>query len=471
VVFADLNNDGLLEIIAVSRFNGVYAWNHDGTSLPGWPFISNYITSASPAIGDVDGDNAPEIAVAGSYYFYLLRSNGSVCPGWPKSINGVWPGSPALYDIDNDGTLEIIVAYNGTGSAPSVLYVFNMDGTIAAGWPRTVGGAVKGSPAVADIDGDGYVEIVLSGNFDHNVYIWRHNGEPYPGWPQHDNEFSEAYCSASVGDLDNDGDMEIVSAGGSKIFVRHHDGTTAAGWPRSASTTIDGSPALADIDGDGDLEIFVGSSMGGMAYVWHHNGAFVQGWPVNTGGSGQILIDGSVAPTPAIGDVDGDGEVDIVIADCDSHNVYAFSKNGVPLANGWPKVVPEAYQYVASPAIGDIDKDGTVEVAIGTRGGFVYLWREQAAYDENTMEWPMFRHDLQQTGWYEGLRRGDLDGDGRVDLADYSELRNCLAGPGLHMPSDRCGPALFARADLDGDDDVDIRDYAVFQLTFAPRPK
>ena len=67
VAFADLNNDGLLEVIAVSRFNGVYAWNHDGTLLTGWPFLSSRITSDSPAIGDMDGDSVPEIAVAGNY--------------------------------------------------------------------------------------------------------------------------------------------------------------------------------------------------------------------------------------------------------------------------------------------------------------------------------------------------------------------------------------------------------------------
>lgn len=324
VTLADLDRDGRLEVIANSLFDGVYVWNHEGQPFPGWPFSSSYVASASPAVADLDGDGSLEIAVTANYRLYVFRTNGTLYPGWGGFLPGVWPGSAALYDLDRDGDLEILAAYNAYGATPAGLYVWHHNAILVSGWPQFVTEPVKGTPAVADLDSDGEPEIVLSGNFDHNVYVWRADGTTFPGWPQHDDEFSEAYCSASIGDVDADGDMEIVSAGGSKLFVRHHDGTIAPGWPRNTITTIDGSPALADIDDDGDLEIFLGNPMGGQAYGWHHDGTYVKGWPIQLRGPGQIMIDGNVAPTPAVGDVNGDAKIDIVIASGDSHEVYAL---------------------------------------------------------------------------------------------------------------------------------------------------
>ena len=430
--------------------------------------MSSYVAKASPAVADLDGNGSLEIVVPGNYRCFVLRIDGTLYPGWGGFVHGSWPGSPAVYDLDGDGDLEILAAYNKYGSTPPRLRVWHHNGTRVAGWPRSISEPVKGSPAIADLDGDGEPEIVLAGNFDHNVYVWRANGQDFPGWPQHDDEFSDAYCSASVGDLDNDGDLEIVSAGGTKVFVRHHDGTIAAGWPRSAMTSIDGSPALGDVDGDGDLEVFMGASLGRYAFGWHHNGTNVFGWPIQITGPGRIMIDGSVAATPAIGDINGDGEMEIVVASANSHEVFAFRWDGVPIVGDWPKRLDEQYQFIASPALGDVDGDGDIEVAIGTRDGAVYLWDEAGAFTQDRIEWPMFRHDLHQTGGYEWPPLGDLDANGRVDLDEFAIFIILMAGTSINVPPDGCARQQFVSADLDGDDDVDMADHATFQSAFAP---
>jgi hypothetical protein len=186
------------------------------------------------------------------------------------------------------------------------------------------------------------------------------------------------------------------------------------------------------------------------------------------------MIDGSVVPTPAIGDINGDGEIDIVVASGNSHEVFAFRWDGVPIAGDWPKRLDEQYQPIASPVLGDVDGDGDIEVAIGTRGGVVYLWDEAGAFNGDRIEWPMFRHDLHQTGWYESGGEhcvpADIDGDGDVDLDDWVAFldcmddkctNTCLTGPATDVPE------ACRASDLDCDDAVDLRDVALFQDVFV----
>ncbi len=107
------------------------------------------------------------------------------------------------------------------GSDDGKVYAWHADGTAVTGWPRTTGGAVGCSPALADLDGDGKPEVIIGSN-DGNVYAWQ------------------------------------------------ADGTLAAGWPRATGSPVQGSPAVADVDGDGRMEVFV-ACLAGSVYAWKCN--------------------------------------------------------------------------------------------------------------------------------------------------------------------------------------------------------
>ena len=133
------------------------------------------------------------------------------------------------------------------------------------GWPRSTGDAIYGSPALADLDGDGDLEVVV-GSYDWKVYAWHHDGTDVsfagaPGWPL--DTQGAVHSSPVVGDLDGDGDLEVVvGSSDGNVYAWHHDGTAVTpygspGWPRHVGAAVSGSPSLCDVDGDGDLEVVV----------------------------------------------------------------------------------------------------------------------------------------------------------------------------------------------------------------------
>lgn len=116
-VLGDMDGDGDLEI-ALAGTNRFYLWNHDGTPVDGWPIIlplMNAISAVSPVIGDIDGDGECEVVATDllNGNIYAFEMNGTMVPGFPIKANGAITATPVIADIDWDGKNELIVA---TGS-------------------------------------------------------------------------------------------------------------------------------------------------------------------------------------------------------------------------------------------------------------------------------------------------------------------------------------------------------------------
>ncbi|MFC1594139.1 FG-GAP-like repeat-containing protein [Candidatus Omnitrophota bacterium] len=329
---ADIDNDGDKEIIVGSYDDKVYAWHHDATPVAGWPIVTDSDIHASPAIVDIDGDSDLEIVVATTSPGYVIAGSvyiwhhdGTPVEGWPQrplNIRDSFYASPAVVDLDNDGMKEIII-----GSNFADFYVWHADGTIMEGWPVDTNAfyGVDASAAVADLDGDSDLEIIVGLTFDYsshkaNVYAWHHDGSVVAGWPQETLETYENFeSSPAVADLDGDGVLEIAVASSFRgLYLWHANGTSVEGWPAQEMSIYNNhrsSPAIADIDDDPDLEIVIGSSDANV-YAFNYDASLVTGWPTPTGGS--------VASSPAIADIDNDGVLEIVVGSGD-HKVYAWS--------------------------------------------------------------------------------------------------------------------------------------------------
>lgn len=272
----DVDRDGRNEVFAVSKDGRVYAWNHDGSPLlaanPDGRFATVAgFTRSSPAIGNLDADFDLEIVltdVMGG--LFVWNPDGSSLPGFPKAYGVSFYNSPVLGDVDGDGRLEI-VAVSQSGS--NNVHCLRGDGTELPGFPFTVtnkSAAVSPSPALADFDSDGRLEIVIAANdlvtTNSKVHVYRHNGTVYPGWPQLAGSDSES--SPVVGDFDGDGVPDIAHGGqGGVLRGWRANGVELVGFPLTIGDFVRATPTVADIDADGDLDLVI-ASWDKSVYVW-----------------------------------------------------------------------------------------------------------------------------------------------------------------------------------------------------------
>lgn len=393
VSFADINNDGYLEIIAGSTDNTVHIWDYLGNELSGWPITLPSMVQSKVAIGDIDNNGDLEIVIAArDGYVYVYHHNGTIFTGWPQNANGVIGlVAPALFDLDQNGDLEIIMPQMQSGQ-PGHVYVWHHDGQVYTGWPQNTDYLAVATPAVADIDNDGLFEIVALSYY--SVYVWDQDGNVKPGWPRLNVAGGMSYAQPVLADIDDDGDLEVLhsyyTSGQSYVGIYHHDGTNFTSWPQTypgpqAYTT----PVTADIDADDDLEIFGGghsSSLGAR----HHTGSQVAGWPVTV-----TMLECS----PIVFDLDNDGDREVLLGDnLTPGSFYAYQGNG-SLVPDWP-VATTAATMVNSAAVGDVDLDGDIEIALVVLDGTVNLWTlDSIPYRGYLTDWGTYFHDIWNTGW------------------------------------------------------------------------
>ncbi|HWZ87222.1 MAG TPA: S8 family serine peptidase, partial [Polyangiaceae bacterium] len=229
---ADVNGDGRSEL-AVGYGPTVQLLQGDGTALPGWPqnvdvHGGGSLTQFSPAIGDITGDGKPEVVVSNVNNEILAWSaQGVLLTGFPKTIGTATRNRIALADIDGDGVKDIVAA-DDTGS----IKVLRSNGSLVPGFPVSVGSGIQENPSVADLDHDGKPEIVsvIDGTL---ITVVSSTGVVKPGWPK-----SGSFFFKGIGDLDGDGNLEIVTGGVHQVTAFRLDGSVVAGWPKDLGDTF-----------------------------------------------------------------------------------------------------------------------------------------------------------------------------------------------------------------------------------------
>jgi hypothetical protein len=187
------------------------------------------------------------------------------------------------------------------------------------------------------------------------------------------------------------------------------------------------SPTLGDVDGDGQLEVvagtkrvIVGSSTYNYLHAWRADGTVLPGWPVVQTPATTAFFGFGAA---ALADIDDDGNAEIIASSDDSGNslfaLKAYHHDGSAVA-GFPKPTADIGAFASNTAaLGDVDGDGLLELAWIDKKSNLYLW-DLAGSAAAKMQWPMFHHDATHLG----LNLNDVDNDGVSDEND-----NCLAIP------------------------------------------
>ncbi len=259
------------------------------------------------------------------------------------------------------------------------------------------------SPAVADIDGDGDMEIVAA---RHSVlYVYHHDGSlnwqtafGYSASNSPEHGATRMWASPVVGDMDGDGRMEIAvggdsdSTGSINICVYDHQGELRAGWPRQFGNTEVRSIAAADVDGDGILEILVNKTGSGpTTAVYELNGSLHANWPQVSASCdppdpAEPCWDfGGYNQNIGAGDLDGDGVMD-VISTYDAIGFGVFWGDGRPFPTaadfsdpvitaveayhdielsqqGWGTGDRSEFTY-SPPVVADVDADGQMNIVL-----------------------------------------------------------------------------------------------------------
>ncbi len=393
VLLADLDGDGDLEILSGSTDQFFYVWQHDGTLMPGWPVNLGGMIQSKAAAADLDGDGDLEIIVntrAGQ--LHVLHHDGTTLSGWPQP-SGMTGGfrAPTVYDLDNDGIPELMI-----GGATQVT-AWRVDGSVMPGFPQPVGATITSTLAVGDITGDGLPEIFAE-SLNGLLYSFQIDGTTTPGWPANFG-LSNSYAAPSIGDLDGDGQCEVLVAGYQivnhiGVFAYNGDGTLVAGFPINYPGSQSYScPVLADADSDGDLEIWhvtKGSSVPHV-YAWDHTGVILPGWP--------ITIDPNTEGSPIVADLDGDPGLEAAVADNVHYGViHGFELDGTVTAD-FP-IDKLGGCGPNGPEVGDIDGDGDLELAFVGMTAQVSIWDLPVAYHEPTTGWGALFHDDWNTNQY-----------------------------------------------------------------------
>ncbi len=393
-----------------------------------WEFATKGKIYAAPVLVDLDGDGPLEVIIAASQErrLYCLDHGGRV--RWAVDVHGKTPGglqsTPSAADVDGDGKLEVFAV-----SRDGIVLCISSEGQII--WMQDLSDRMDYTgPVIADINGDGRIEIVFgseSGTLycmdDAGAILWRYQSEgPIRGIPavayhspsgtmrvfamfgggreacltsdgdvawyfDAPNPKKERWGNPAVGDVNGDGVLDVVTITDDfQVIARDaFSGTEAWRWKGEHRIDQTTSVALVDFDGTGRFDVVCadGSGQGGPGFVYRLR----DGQPIWTADVG-----GSVVQGPSVGDVDGDGELEILVCSR-SQRLLCLSATG---QIEW--TVPFSTEIITTPAIGDLDGDGTVEIVVSSKDRSVYCFTLGGAADDALMPWPMMNHDPQLSG-------------------------------------------------------------------------
>ncbi|MGH7332399.1 MAG: FG-GAP repeat domain-containing protein [Candidatus Rokuibacteriota bacterium] len=425
----DFTRDGNLDLAVVDAVSGTLTiLLGDGFGQFGQAAGSPIAVGFNPlavAVGDFTGDGALDLAVANadaSNVSVLLNTTSSTttacfapATGSPITV-GTFPGAVAVGDFNHDGPLDLAVT-NGLSFNVSILLGNGLGGfSPAPGSPISVGRQPV-AVAAGDFDADGNLDLAVVDAADANVTILLGNGQ---------GSFTRATgspfavgllpFSIAVGDLNNDGKLDLVTGNlnSDNVTVLLGNGQGQFSQATGSPIAVGVGPAgvqLGDFTNDGKLDLAVSNEFSNNLMILLGNG---QGQFTNAPGS-PIAVDSPAGL--AVSDLNGDGQLDIASTSNDSIVILLGDGRGrFTEATGSPIAAGNAAVDVA---VGDFNHDGTLDLAvasIGSNNVTILLGNGQGQFTQAPGS------PIPAGNGTTAIRAGDLTNDGIVDLAVVSRV-------------------------------------------------
>ena len=433
---ADIDCDGFLDLL-IGRLTGTItryeAETMDGDGVPRFRHITDSFEDIeiigafqgslhganTMALGDVDQDGDHDL-FWGDFFepgILLIENTGTcrtpVLRGTPRSFPLGDPvttsgyNAPALGDVDRDGDMDLTMgvlggAFDPKTSAVENLYQFEQgaDGdfrAVTSRLIRTVDAGSESFPALSDFDGDDDLDLLLSNKIDTennrtgHLFVFENTGSAtapvfaargaVPGLPE------QYHYAPAFGDLDGDGDDDVLMGSYSDRMSWYRndgrDGRASGVLPRwtlvdSAAATLSRgrytTPTLGDLDADGDLDLLVGESSGALNYYRNDGGPRAPAFELVSDEFQDIDLGRRSVPT--LVDLDGDGDLDLAVG-YEVEGVRIFLNEGSRREPVFVETdpIPFPVPAFATPVFADLDGDGDLDFLTGGAGGGLVFYR------------------------------------------------------------------------------------------------